>query len=209
MNKLIDHTFNYLRFALLGTAVAFLILPHSLLARQQGVDPWGDNDNDDILNRIDVCIDEDYDMSYHSSCLNFEGVTFVNFQDRVNSIVSSKALLLTGSFGLMVTFIIREATNWILTRLIGDVPPSNYETAALKTCANLFEFKKSNQRMAGRIRWTAWGATIAAVLWPGTIGKVIAGLIAASLHMLANDYNSAKVNADNAWQSLCTYNRNR
>ena len=73
MKNLIDKTFNLGRSVLLGIAVAFLIVSYTNMpVYAHDDDPRnmpGDIDSDNISNRDDVCIRENYNQNYHKLCL--------------------------------------------------------------------------------------------------------------------------------------------
>ena len=159
MNNLIDKTFNLIRSVLLGIAVAFLIVPYTnmpVYAHDDDPRYWpGDLDADNISNRKDVCIRENYNDQYHRECLQGAGLSFRN-------LISDRELAVLLYFAPQYSTIIN---------LLGGSITAKYQQAAIRTCDDLKDFENNNDQIAKRFRNLAWLV--------GIVGGLLAGAIAA------------------------------
>lgn len=170
-----------------------------------------DDDGDKIKNKTDVCIEDDYAIDFHESCLKEAGLrvpTRLEFSDADKAYMDmQRALGVRGEDY--------------------SVPSEPYYEVALysdleiKTCTDLRNYEA---RMSGQaLFWgsmaalviIAGGAVVLAMLgFTGGVGAVVggaaggvAGVIAGWLTIVALAYGNLAKSADDAWEVLCVNHR--
>lgn len=133
---MINSILNYLRLALLGVAMAFLINPYYAHGSP------GDADEDGITDAWDVCMENSYNDDYHEHCL--EGAGFYLEYDYISldhlklQVWIEIEPLFTPASTILDEMLIAEieAFEDLLNILVIDT----FEEARIRTCNDLYEF---------------------------------------------------------------------
>ena len=199
---MLSTTLNYLRFALLGIAMAFVINPFVYGSPR-------DNDEDGILNHEDVCMNESYSETFHEICLERAGVYFVG------SYIDLRGLVLDLVTNPFMPPEIREWYRETIERLhkknmsVIDTFPE----AQIKTCYDLYEFAihyhddaDFHEQVAEYMLELA-GKVAKSRIPPRVKALIIGGLLLAvwDANRIANRYRKAAWAAEIAHIDLCSF----
>lgn len=169
-----------------------------------------DTDGDGITDDEDVCIEEDYDLQYHESCLNMAGLrvpTAVEFSAADQAYMEmNEALGIRGN-----------------SNPTPDDPyeVSSYKDLAIKTCTDLRDYESD---MKGKSNWYAFLGILVGVIGGiavlismglsgpaapivGGGGIAVGALVGGWLAAMSLVYSTLADSADSAWETLCTNHR--
>ena len=204
---MLDSILNYGRLALLGIAMAFLINPYPLYAEDEPERIWlvpakGDLDKDGLLNDVDVCIDTKFSDNSHARCLAEAGVVLINYEKTIDEAIKEEQRRLSrGELPQGIDLTV-EVLKWLVSWVPFDEPPSTFESAQIKTCANLKTFEED------LLGFGAFLETIATIIGymkrgaPFPISTIL-GIVKNVLKIVSREYKGAAFNAGIAHDSLC------
>ncbi|MDE0645160.1 MAG: hypothetical protein OXH84_02830 [Gammaproteobacteria bacterium] len=220
MQKLIDHTFNYLRFALLGVAIAFVINPYAAYGSPK-IDYVTDTDDDGIPDGIpiiqDPCPEEPFQDRYHALCLDAAGVILINFESQIEEAFKRHKDDVFGNTAAIAESI-AIMFQWVLAR-VANQPAATYEEANIMYCKgrhkgqysaslhsyinDLEEFIQTLNRMKRTAQWFELIYTVLRFKYLVSLMKVIQ----LALDDLITQYSEAEVYTSFAYNTLCEKKR--
>lgn len=141
---MINSILNYLRLALLGVAMAFLINPYYAHGSP------GDADEDGITDAWDVCMENSYNEDYHEHCLKGAGF-YLEYDyislDFLKILVKIKIKpLFTPASTVLDELLIKRIEEYENLLNIGVI--DTFEEAGIQTCFDLYEFEQRYYNIA-------------------------------------------------------------
>ena len=204
-----EKLFALTRSVLLGLAVAFLIVPYTNMpVYAHDDDPRkqpGDMDGDNIDNKLDVCIEDSFDLDYHGSCLESEGLKRPSASGEPNVDNDHAARYIFYHTGVETV-----------------VGTASWQSLNIKTCPNLESYKHKYNRLKRSMDYHIWlvgilgvaglaialglaavtggGSVAGGVAWGVVIGAIVGALGAFRMYYKSIADSAAK----DAYEQLCT-----
>lgn len=203
---MLNFILKYLRFALLGVAMAFLINPYAYAI--ENIPPHGDLDQDTIPNISDVCYEDSYNIDEHIDCLSCAGVVVIGIGMVGSDVLKRRAQEFFDDPSEDGNVVIE----WMITVLVEQFfaglgfPTMSWENLNIATCADLTVYERSLDKFSRKLKRLSriLGAKIPFIRDPTSEVRRVLSMLALDL---AYTYEMAYINTHVAYNELCARNR--